>query len=51
MKIASLFARLARLFRFAAVAAPLALPLAPPATAADPDNTLIMQLKDGAVTI
>lgn len=46
-----------RLFRLIAVALGLAAPIAapvvvaPPALAADPDNTLIMQLKDGTVTI
>ena len=46
-----------RLFRLLAVALGLAAPVAapalvaPPALAADPDNTLIMQLKDGTVTI
>jgi peptidylprolyl isomerase len=51
MRISLMFSRFFRLFRFVAVAAPLALPLAAPATAADPDNTLLMQLKDGTVTI
>ena len=40
-----------RLFRTLAVAIGLAAPLALPALAADPDNTLLMQLKDGTVTI
>ena len=40
-----------RLFRVLAVAVGLAAPLALPALAADPENTIIMQLKDGPVTI
>jgi peptidylprolyl isomerase len=49
--MAMMFVRLFRLIRCLTVAAPLALPLAVPAAAADPANTLIMTLKDGTVTI
>ena len=49
------FSVITRLFRLAALALGLAAPVAvappAPALAADPDNTLIMQLKDGTVTI
>ena len=40
-----------RLLRLLALGLLLAAPLAAPARAADPENTLIMQLKDGTVTI
>jgi peptidylprolyl isomerase len=40
-----------RLFRLIAIALGLSLPVATPSLAADPENTLIMQLKDGTVTI
>jgi peptidylprolyl isomerase len=49
------FSVLTRLFRLLALsvglAAPVAVAIAPQALAADPDNTLLMQLKDGTVTI
>src|SRR4051812_2968146 len=45
------FSALRRLFRLLALSIGLAAPVAAPALAADPDNTLLMQLKDGTVTI
>jgi peptidylprolyl isomerase len=49
------FPVLTRLFRLLALsvglAAPVAVATAPQALAADPDNTLLMQLRDGTVTI
>ena len=49
------FSVLTRLFRLLALsvglAAPVAVAIAPQALAADPDNTLLMQLRDGTVTI